>query len=155
MFYSEDEGHTEGFSNRNGVVIPFCVLALPLSTHCPAAVLTLTAHTHCVREPHLNQWRDFAPVLPPPHHRAKNNRLYGELVNDMDVGFCLFSFFWRECPWGRFSVKTIPVSKNRSLPRFVSGACVAAVHHSVLCLSMGALWGGGGVVAVMMRVDQF
>lgn len=44
---------------------------------------------------HLNRWRDFARVL--PHitgwmHGGKQQKRYGDLVNDMKVGFCLLSF---------------------------------------------------------------
>lgn len=43
-------------------------------------------------------------------------------------------------PWGRLSV-TIPISQIGHF-QFVFGAWIASVCHSVLCLSMGAVWGG-------------
>lgn len=67
---------------------------LPLSKWCRSAAVTLACHTLYMCALHLNRWRDFARVL--PHvagrmHGGKQQKGYGDLVNDMKVGSCFFS----------------------------------------------------------------
>lgn len=95
----------------------------------------------------LNQWREFARVL--PHitgrmHGGKQQTRYGDLVNYMKVGFCLFSFtaLLAVCiPGGRLSV-AIPISQIGHFQFVFRGHGSPQSVNSVLCLSMGALWGG-------------
>ena len=60
-------------------------------------------------------------------------------------------------PWVWLSV-TIPISQIGQF-QFVIGAWIASVCHSVLCLSMGALWGGcddaSGPVLVGVKTNSF
>lgn len=113
------------------------------------------SHTCCRFVLHLNQWREFARVL--PHitgrmHGGKQQTRYGDLVNDMKVGFCLFSFIalLAVCiPGVRLSV-AIPISQIGHF-QFVFGDMDRLSLSTQSCVCRWALSG----VAVMMQVDQF
>lgn len=132
-----------------------------------AAPWQLWPVTHCRYVLHLNQRWEFAWVPPTSQGGCmeENNRHTMEIyVNDMNVGFCWFSFiaFLTVCiPGFGFSV-TSPISQIGHFQFCFSGGGrgAASVCHSVLCLLMGALKGVGcddasGPVLVWVMANGF
>lgn len=92
--------------------------------------------------------------------RKKIQTRYGDLVSDMKSWRLFVFLHCSSCcvyPWVCFSV-TIPISQIGQF-QFVFGAWIASVCHSVLGLSMDALWGGGddacGPVLFQVMTDSF
>lgn len=174
---SAEEGQAEGFrpirscwrTDRHSRIPDVSSLikwrfikVLPLCEWCHNAVVTLTSHTlHvCVSSQQLAR----LCLCPAPHHGADAWRKITDTLwrsSKWHESWLLFIFLHcSSCcvyPWVWLSV-TIPISQIGQF-QFVFGAWIASVCHSVLCLSMGALWGGcddaSGPVLVRVMTNGF